>query len=89
MKSPEERILAINRSLRCFAMGWCSLLPPFGIVLFPIALVTFSRTRIDTSGQWNPASRYLNWGMILATIGGFISLVAVCFKIWRILKSFE
>ncbi|MBA4148689.1 MAG: hypothetical protein H0X66_11295 [Verrucomicrobia bacterium] len=84
MKTPAERILAINRSLRCFAMGWCSLLPPLGIFIFPFALVTFQRARIDTSGEWNPASRYLNWGMILAAIGGCISAVVTALIVWRV-----
>ena len=89
MKTPEERILAIERSLRCFTLGWCSLLPPFGVILLPIALVTFQQVRIDMIGEWNPAGRYLNWGMILACIGGGISAILVAILVFATLASLQ
>ena len=75
MRTPSERVEIIEGSLTCFAYGWCSFLPVIGLALFVLALLRFQKVRLLTAGEWNPAIRYLNWGMILASIGGFISAV--------------
>lgn len=87
MNNPSERILIIERSLRCFAMGWFSLVPPLGIILFPLALMEYSRGRILSSESWNPASRYLTWGFILAAFGGLLSSIALGFGAWWFLHD--
>jgi hypothetical protein len=40
-----------------------------------IAIGNFFRVRAAVADDWNPATRYLHWGFILAGIGLFISLV--------------
>lgn len=70
-----NRIESIEGSLRCFVFGWLALIPVLGMGLAVIAMGNFFRVRAAAAEDWNPASRYLNWGFTLAGIGLFISLV--------------
>jgi hypothetical protein len=73
MMQPPERIRMLEDSLRCYAYGWCSFIPLVGLPLLVLTLIKFQKTRVRAAGEWNAASRYLNWGVILASIGGFLS----------------
>jgi hypothetical protein len=73
MNSPAERLQIIEDSMTCMAHGFCSLIPLLGIPYFVLAIKRYHRVRIASSGEWNPGARYAFWGMVLASIGGFIS----------------
>lgn len=75
MKTPEERIQIIEQSLGCFWRGLWSFLPFIGIVPAIGALILHRRTRRLAAGNWNPAARYLKWGLILARLNLTITIV--------------
>lgn len=77
MKRPEDRISVMEGSLRCFALGLLSLIPPVGLIMLPMILIIGHRVRITAEDTWNPAKRFLAWGYYLAQVGGFLSLVFV------------
>ncbi len=87
MKSPAERIRLIEDSLACWVYGWCSFIPLLGIPFLVLATRKFHQTRIEIENEWNPGSRYLNWGMILAVLGGLLSLIQYGLVFVGILKS--
>ena len=77
MSAPEKRIDLIERSLRCFFVGWCSLVPLAGPFLFPIAIRLFLHVRRNGENDWNPARKYLTGGLVLATLGCIETLALV------------
>lgn len=66
---PEQRIAAIECSLRCFALGWLAFLPLVGIPCGVAALRAFCVAFFTVKPDWNPGRAYLYWGMILAVLG--------------------
>jgi hypothetical protein len=89
MKTAAERADVIERSLRCFTYGWCSFIPVIGVAMFVLAVLSFQKARILNSGEWNPAVRYLHWGMLLALVGGFVSILAFGLMIFGFLNSIK
>ena len=69
MTAPEKRIDLIERSLRCFFVGWCSLVPLTGPFLLVVAIRDFLHVRRNAGNDWNPARKYLTGGLFLATLG--------------------
>ena len=76
--SPDARILQLTRSMRCFAFGWAALIPFLGLGFSAAGVYLFVKTRADAAGQWNPAAKYLNWGLALSLIGWGPSLILAC-----------
>jgi len=72
-----NKMRVIARSLRCRTFGWLSLLPLVGI---PFVLLAFSEThrvRAEAGNGWNPASRELLMGIVLAWLGVLVSLATL------------
>lgn len=67
-----EKIELIRRSQRCFFYGLFGLIPVLGIPM--VVLATLENYRITKAyrDQWNPARRFLFWGMVCARIGLFL-----------------
>jgi hypothetical protein len=64
-----DRITAINKSLRVFTCGLLGFLPVIGLLPGLYALAVWVGVRRGFRGEWNPASRYLNWGAFFAAFG--------------------
>ncbi|PYI87311.1 MAG: hypothetical protein DME26_06625 [Verrucomicrobia bacterium] len=64
-----NRIAVIERSLRCFGYGLIGLIPVLGFPLAVLTVVHFQKARLAAAAEWNPASAYLNWGLVLAALG--------------------
>ncbi len=63
------KVVLIERSLNCFVCGLFGLLPVFGV---PVAIRALNQAWLvnrDSSGMWNPARRYLVWGVVCALVG--------------------
>jgi len=63
------KIEMIQRSQRCFVYGLLGLLPVIGIPMVIRASMEHYRVKKEWRDQWNPARRYLFWGMFCARIG--------------------
>lgn len=77
MTAPEKRIDLIDRSLSCFFVGWCSLVPLAGPFLLVVVIRDFLHVRRNAEDDWNPARKYLSWGLFLATVGCLETLLIV------------
>lgn len=75
MNTPTERISIIENSMQCLSYGRWSLVPLLGFPMLILTARKFHRIRIQSAGEWNAGQRLAKWGMILASIGGFISLL--------------
>ena len=65
----------IRRSLRCFALGWWSLIPVVGIFTAPLAFADFRAVVTGKGRRWNAAMWQLAFGAWLAGLGLMITLV--------------
>jgi hypothetical protein len=70
-----DRIKIIERSMRCYMLGWLALLPLVGLILGPMTVLLHQRVWIEAGEDWNPASRHLHAGAILGGIGFFSSVL--------------
>jgi purine-cytosine permease-like protein len=70
-----DKVEAIQCSLRCFTVGLFGLLPLLGIPFAIVALADYFKVRRGFAGQWNPAQRYLTWGVATALCGAFLTIV--------------
>jgi hypothetical protein len=70
-----DKVDAIQCSLRCFTVGLFGLLPLLGIPFAIVALANYFKVRRGFAGQWNPAQRYLRWGITCALGGTFLTVV--------------
>jgi hypothetical protein len=71
------KVLMIERSLSCFVWGLLGLIPVLGI---PMAIHSMHQhwcVKRDSKDFWNPAGRYLLWGVVCARVGGVISVLIV------------
>jgi hypothetical protein len=64
-----DRVEVLERSLRCFALGLLGLIPGAGFPMAVVAIVDFCRVTARQGYAWNPAQRYLNWGLAAAVFG--------------------
>jgi len=88
MKTPDQKIFVLEGSLKVFAYGLASLLPPLGIVLAPVTLWRFFSIWSVAGKEWNPARTYLYLGLSYAFVGGFLSLVLLLFVVAAINNVF-
>ena len=72
-----DRVRIINQSLRCFTLGWLSLIPLLGVPPALIGLSCYARSRDEAGDEWNPAKPYLIWGCVLAWCGLALSSVII------------
>jgi len=64
-----DRITAIKYSLRAFGCGLAGFfLPGLGVILAGYALLCWTRVLYRYRSDWNPASAYLSWGAVLASL---------------------
>jgi uncharacterized membrane protein len=87
MLSPDDRISLIERSLRCFAYGWLSLIPLVGLGFAILAVRTHLKARAVEGMEWNPAKVYLHLGFSLAWLGGLVSLMALALSMFILLNG--
>ena len=65
----------LRRSLRCFALGWWSLIPLVSIVTARLAFADFRAVVVSKGGHWNAARGRLFAGACLAGVGLLLNLV--------------
>lgn len=70
-----DKVDAIQCSLRCFVTGLFGLLPVLGLPFAIVALANYFKLRRGCRGQWNPAQRYVKWGVATALCGTFLTIV--------------
>ena len=70
-----DKIEVIQRSLRCFTLGLIGILPVLGIPFAIAALSNYFQVKRMVGTQWNPAQRYLTWGVVTALCGLFLTTV--------------
>lgn len=83
-----DRIQVIERSLACYTCGWLSFIPLVGIPLAARAMTLYHQVRVEAGQSWNPASRYLACGFLLAWVGGFFSVISLGLVFVFVLKVF-
>lgn len=66
--TPMGKIEMIERSQRCLIYALFGLIPVIGIPLMVRAVIEYSRVKKGWPDQWNPAKRYLFWGMVCVRI---------------------
>jgi len=71
------KVVVIERSLSCFYCGVLGLIPVLGLPLVIRSLQQYWRVKRDPSGLWNPAKRYLKWGIICARIGLVVFVILI------------
>jgi len=64
-----DRITAIEKSLTAFTCGLFGFIPFIGLIPGIYALICWAHIRADFRNQWNPASAYLDCGVILSLLG--------------------
>lgn len=74
MPTPEQRIVILDASARSLLYGWLSLVPVLGAGFAVAAWRQRGRVRTAGGADWNPASRHLYWGGVLARIGALETL---------------
>lgn len=83
-----NRILVTKGSVRIFFCGLASLIPLVG---FPFALycaVAAIRLGSRFKGEWNPAARYLRWGMELALLSLGLNSIAGLIVLLQLVPPF-
>lgn len=76
--TPSQKILVIERSIRCRRYGFWSLIPIVGLAMWALAFRDFRFVRKTCGPEWNPADGQMKLGRILSFIGLFISVVIIC-----------
>ena len=75
MPTSPSKSQMIEGSLRCCALGAAGLVPVLGLPCCILAFRAHCRVRRSLAEQWNAAESYLTWGVVLARIGFFVSLL--------------
>lgn len=81
-------IRLIRRSMAAFGLGLASLVPWLGLICAPVALGFWVATRRHRT-MWNPARRYLSWGVRLALVGLILSLGLIWLQAWMTFSADE
>jgi hypothetical protein len=76
MKSPQQRVAAIKLSIRIWRLGFLSLIPFVGVGPILSAVITLWHLR-TLEYDWNPGRSRLIFGIVLISLGAFISLACV------------
>jgi len=75
-----DKVLVIERSLRCFVAGCLSVIPLLGVIPAIVAIVLGHLVREEAKGHWNPARLHLLCGTVLAWVGLGVTLFAVALR---------
>ena len=70
-----DKVLVIERSLRCFTLGLFGVLPVVGLPFAVTALSNYFHVKRIVGTQWNPAQTYLAWGLATSLSGLFLTVV--------------
>ena len=70
-----DKIELIECSLRAFFFGVPGILPFLGTPFAIVALMNNANIKRHIGAQWNPAYRYLFWGILCARIGTGLSII--------------
>ena len=89
MHAPTDRILLIERSLRCFVFGLLSLVPLVGLGPAVLAIRMHFKTRAGNAGEWNPAQRYVRAGYGLAWLGTLLSLGIIALFVVFLMQRYD
>jgi hypothetical protein len=82
MSDAVQRMQVLTGSLRCFVLGWLSLVPLLGLPFGAWAVVLFWKTRQRSLGYPNPARVYLGTGLVLAALGLLLTgVTAMCVNV--------
>jgi hypothetical protein len=73
--SAMDKITLIEHSMRAFCFGLPGIVPFLGTPFAIVAVVNSVRIKRQSNAQWNPAHRYLFWGMVCARIGITLTLI--------------
>jgi hypothetical protein len=84
-----DRVRVIERSLRCYTMGWLSLVPLLGIIAAIRGIILYQRVRMEAGREWNPAGRYLMCGFVLAWVGSLLSILTAGLLFVLLIKLVE
>jgi hypothetical protein len=66
----------LRRSMRCFVLGWWSLVPVLGAIPALLAFVDFRAVVLGKGRRWNAARLRLTAGAMLAGLGLMISVAS-------------
>jgi hypothetical protein len=70
-----DKIELIEHSMRAFCFGLPGIVPFLGTPFAIVAVVNSARIKRRSNTQWNPAHRYLFWGLVCARIGITLTLI--------------
>jgi hypothetical protein len=87
MPEAAQRIRIIEASLRCFVLGWLSLLPVIGLCPALLEFLCHSKVSSMAGEAWNPAKRCLVAGHCLACLGSVVSFVALGLLLLRLILT--
>lgn len=81
---PLRKLVILQRSLRCFRFGCCSLIPVVGVVPAVFAFREFLTVTRGQGGQWNAAHPQMLVGVWFAIEGvactfALLTILAVAF----------
>ena len=74
-----DKIELIERSMHACFFGVPGIIPFLGIPFAIVALIHNARIKRRIGPQWNPAHRYLFWGVLCACIGIILTLLLAVF----------
>ena len=79
----------IRRSMRCFALGWWSLVPLLGLIPAMLAFTDFRAVVLGMGRRWNAGRTRLLLGAWLAGLGILITLLVGAVITLAILDAIE
>jgi uncharacterized membrane protein len=82
-----DKIELIESSMRAFLFGLLGIVPFLGIPFALVAVVNSAHIRRRAATQWNPAHRYLFWGMVCARIGITLTLILTILPIGALILN--
>jgi uncharacterized protein YybS (DUF2232 family) len=74
-----DKIELIELSLQAFFFGVPGIIPFLGIPFAIMALINSARIKRRAPAQWNPARRYLFWGLVCSRIGVTLTILLSVF----------
>jgi len=83
--SAMDKIELIELSMQAFFFGVPGIIPFIGIPFAIMALLNHARIKRRAPAQWNPAQRYLFWGMVCTRIGVILTILLSVFIVGALL----
>lgn len=79
----------LRRSMRCFVLGWWSLVPFLGVIPAALALVDFRAVVLGKGRRWNASRTRLLLGAMLAGLGLLLTLIVGVIVTLSVLSAIE